>query len=267
MVSLRGPWRSEYVSYFERDDYVALELNDEFGFVAEDLEFLAEVPSLRELVVVSGVASDRGLRHCTGLTHLSLTTASTDFVDFTGFAQLKQAYLGEIAGKESVFRVTQLESLYVYGYPAQDLRPLDQLAMLRRLQLGPARRLAALDGLERLSALRFLGVYRAPRLHNIDSVVSAASLDELELYGCRGLSDVSAIGNLRSLRRLLLIDCGQIASLGPLRRCPKLETLLFYGSTNVEDGKLSVLDNLREVSFQNRRHYDRRRESLPGWEE
>lgn len=267
MVSLQGPWRSEYANYFEGDDYVALELNDEFGFVADDLEFLAAVPSLHELVVISRLASDRGVRHCVGLTHLSLTTASKDFVDFSAFVRLKHVHLGELVGKESIFSLTQLESVYVYGYPAEDLRSLDGLTMLRRLALGPARRLRSLDGLERMTALTFLGVYHAPRLRDLNAVSAASHLEEIELDGCRAVADVSAIGELPSLRRVLLINCGKILSLCPLRNCAQLQTVLFYGSTIVQDGDLSMLDDLREVSFQNRRHYNRRRESLRGWEE
>lgn len=60
MISLEGPWRSAYARHFASGAYTALELNDQMGFLAEDLEFLAEVPALRELVVISGVASDGG---------------------------------------------------------------------------------------------------------------------------------------------------------------------------------------------------------------
>lgn len=266
MVSLRGPWRNEYTRYFASDDYAALELNGELGFSGGDLEFLVSLPSLRELVVISGVVSDRGVRHCVELTHLALTTASADVVDFSEFARLQNVYLGELKGKESILSLRGLESLYLYGYPDQDLRPLDRLAKLRRLQLGPARRLITLDGLERLTTLTLLGIYHAPQLRSIDLVSAAALLEELELDGCRAVSDVSAVGNLRSLRRLLLVNCGRISSLRPLHNCPQLETVLFYGTTNVADGDLSVLDSLSEISFQNRRHYNRRRESLPGWE-
>lgn len=194
MVSLRGPWRNEYTRYFASDDYVALELNDELGFSGGDLEFLVSLPSLRELVVISGVVSDRGVRHCVELTHLALTTASADVVDFSEFARLQNVYLGELKGKESILSLRGLESLYLYGYPDQDLRPLDRLAKLRRLQLGPARRLITLDGLERLTALTLLGIYHAPQLRSIDLISAAALLEELELYGCRAVSDVSPSG-------------------------------------------------------------------------
>lgn len=267
MISLGGPWRSAYARHFASGAYTALELNDQMGFLAEDLEFLAEVPALRELVVISGVASDRGVRHCVGLTHLTLNTSSTDPVDFSGFHQLKYASLGSLRGKESVLLLPWLESLYVQEYRAHDLSPLDRLTLLRNLQLGPARRLTTLDGgLERFTNLTKLAVYHAPRLRDLNALREVPLLVELELYSCRSVADLSAIGDLRRLTSLLLIDCGRVASLKPLQNCPELQVVLFYGSTNVEDGDLSVLDDVRvrKVSFQNRRHYNRRREHLPG---
>ena len=91
MVALQGPWRSEYARHFASGHYTALKLNDGWGFEAEDLEFLAEVPALRELVVISSGLSDRGVRHCTGLTYLMLSTASMDAVDFSGFRDLRRS--------------------------------------------------------------------------------------------------------------------------------------------------------------------------------
>ncbi len=271
MVSLRGQWRDRYARYFTDGGYTALELNGAKGFVGEDLDFLQHIPTLRELVVLSGVPSDAGLRHCPLLERLHLTTASTDHVDLRPFVHLRTVFLGALQGKESVLALERLTSFYLYGYPYADLVPLAALTNLERLEIGPAPRLASLYGLERVAGrLTFFGVYHAPRLSTLDDLPQASGLRTLEIDSCRGLSDLSPIGRLPRLRRLALIDCGELASLRPMETCAELAEFFFYGTTKIRDGDLSVLERLpqlSDVAFQNRRHYNRRREDLAAWRE
>jgi hypothetical protein len=269
MLSLQGPWRDEYAKYFTADDYAALEINDSKGFVGDDLDFLADLPMLRELEVIAAVKSDKGMRHCSKLERLSLTTASKDQVEFHAFLALRDVFLADLKGKESILERPSVQSLHLYGYPYSDLHPLHRLTGLRCLELGPARRLESLDGLQILrQRLDMLGVHHAPELADVQALTEVPGLTELEFYSCRRLADLSPLQALASLRRLLLVDCGKLRSLRPLRQCRELRTLLFYGSTKIEDGDLSVLEelpHLEETSFQNRRHYNKRREDLTAW--
>lgn len=269
MLSLRGPWRDEDAEHFTAGGCVALEINDSKGFVGDDLDFLADLPVLREIDVIAAVKSDKGVRHCTKLERLSLTTASKDRVEFRAFLALRDVFLGDLKGKESILERSGVESLHLYGYGCSDLRPLHRLTGLRRLELGPARRLESLNGLQDLRRrLDMLGVHHAPKLADVRALTDVTGWAELEFYSCRKLADLSPLRALASLRRLLLVDCGKLRSLQPLRQCRELRTLLFYGSTHVEDGDLSVLEDLphlEETSFQNRRHYNRRREDLVAW--
>lgn len=65
--------------------------------------------------------------------------------------------------------------------------------------------------------------------------------------------------------RARLIDLGSVSSLRCLSGLTELEEVLIYGSTNVRDGDLGWLANLPKVknlSFQNRRHYTHKREEF-----
>lgn len=269
LASLSGPWRPEFAKRFASGEYVALEVNDSKGFVGEDLEFLAEVPSLRELHVISGLTSDAGVRHCRNLNTLTLTTASVDPVDFKGFTELREVFLSDLKGKESILELQELRSLYSYNFPYENLANLRSLKALRRLRIGPARRLSSLEGLAEVGGhLEFVGLYHAPRLHSLAQVADLPRLRTLEIYNCRNIEDLSPVARRVELERFLLIDCGEIRSLRPLTACRQLSTLLFYGNTKVRDGDIAVLEelpSLTDVSFQNRRHYNRRREQLAAW--
>lgn len=239
-----GPWREEYAQHFVKGECTALELNGEKGFDGEDLDFLAEVPMLRELEVVGAVTSDRGVQYCPRLQRLNLNTSSQDRVDFSQFRDLRHVYLGQLRGKESLLGLAALESLYAYGYPYRDLAPLRHLTALQRLELGPARRLDSLEGLPGSTELRLLGLYYAPQLRFIEEIGEMASLTSLEIYGCRKVEDLSPVGRLHRLQRLLLIDCGRIASLRPIRTCLELKNVLVLrDNQNSGRGPLGVGDS------------------------
>jgi hypothetical protein len=92
-----------------------------------------------------------------------------------------------------------------------------------------------------------------------------AKLEELEIHTCPAIGSITEVGNLTRLRKLHLNNDGNIESLKPLCSLRGLESVLFYESTNILDGDLSPLlcqNKLTQVSFQNRRHYSRRREEF-----
>lgn len=267
-VVLHGPWRSEYTRYFaDGGDYVGLELNGEKGFTGDDLDFLSQLPALKELEVIAPLADDSGVEHCKELRALKLQTGCTNPIEFGGLGSLQRVFVSGLRGRESLLGCKTLESLYLYAYPYEDLSPLRQLASLQRLEIGPARKLKSLTGLESVAtAMSFLGVYYAPKLERVDAIVACAPvLTDLELYNCGRIRDLSSFGLLTALRRLLLVDCGHIQSLRPLTALRRLQTLLFYGNTNVEDGNLDLLDELpalKDLAFRDRRHYSRRCQSF-----
>lgn len=80
----------------------------------------------------------------------------------------------------------------------------------------------------------------------------------LHISTCTKIRDISPVATLNSLRELFLNTCGEIESIRPLRSLQDLEKFIFYESTNVLDGDLTPLKGLpklKEVAFQNRRHY------------
>jgi hypothetical protein len=59
-------------------------------------------------------------------------------------------------------------------------------------------------------------------------------------------------------------NCGDIETLKPLSRLTSLEWVTFSESTNIVDGDLSSLFQMRlsRIAFQNRRHYSHKREAF-----
>jgi hypothetical protein len=88
---------------------------------------------------------------------------------------------------------------------------------------------------------------------------------ELEVHTCRAIRRIDEIRSLSRLKKLHLNNDGEIESLKPIADLTKLESVLFYESTDIVDGDLSPLlrlKSLSRVSFRNRRHYSHRREDF-----
>jgi len=102
-------------------------------------------------------------------------------------------------------------------------------------------------------------------LTDLDPIAGVArTLRSLEFNACRKIGRLDGLRPLENLRTLHVLDCGDIESLAPIRGLP-LETMLFYESTNIRDGDLNVLldiRSLRDAWYADRRHYSHRRDNL-----
>ena len=87
-------------------------------------------------------------------------------------------------------------------------------------------------------------------------------MEELEINGCSSLKSINEIAGLTQLNKLELCDNKDIDSLKPIEKLNKLESVVFYGSTNIIDGDLSSLIKLNQISnisFQDRPHYSHKK--------
>ncbi len=167
-------------------------------------------------------------------------------------------------GSESLFERSGLQRLYVNGYDGGSSDPFRALTALRELRLFNAK-LTEIKAFARLEDLDCLQLRGLKGLVSLDGLQPLSTLDELEIQACPAVRSIEEIAGLKNLRRLLLIDDGEIESLSPLAEATSLEELYFYGTTNIADGDLSPLlelPRLREVSFQDRRHYSTTRQDL-----
>ena len=168
------------------------------------------------------------------------------------------------SGSTSLFDCTTLKRLFVNRYHGRDVIPFARLVELESLAILNAP-IENLLGLNRLTKLRRLRLANLKRLSSLQGIEGLRNLEELEVNTCRGIGSIEQVGSLSQLQKLYLNNDGDIKSLKPLEKLDRLESILFYESTNILDGDLSPLlrqRNLSNVSFQNRRHYSHRREEF-----
>jgi hypothetical protein len=261
---LTSAWNDDTREVLLRNNVVELELVDAKGWRGNDVSFLELLPRLESFKIIDlTISSDAPIHFLHELKTLEVITYCPTPIEFSAFPKLedcglewrpksqslfdcrtlKRLFINNYDGRDSnVFsRLTNLESLAILNAPIDDVRGLGPLRKLKSLRLANLKKLSSLEGLEHLP-----------------------ELEELEIHTCRAIGSVDALADLTNLRVLNLNNLGNIESFRPLVNMHKLESLTFYESTNVMDGDLSVIprNNLRNISFQNRRHYTDQREDF-----
>jgi internalin A len=220
-----------------------LELNRAKGFRGTSVDFLAELPQLRELKLIDLKIEDvAGVNALPNLRRLTLSTYARTPIDFSNFALLEKCFFEWIRGSDSLFECRTLRDLYINRFPAESLEPLHRLNELHCLRLGNGAKASSVAGVERLAELRELGLYRMPKVADWKPLSRATELEVLEVETCKRLEAIDFLRPMRRLRELSLVNCGPIDSLAPLADAEALERFFFYESTNVRDGDLSGRD-------------------------
>lgn len=251
----------------QRRNLTKLNVGDPF-VKDQDVSFLREFQFLEALSIGFDNFDVSVLDCCSNLKELNIPFGFTGSIDFTRFKNLKSVHVNwENSGVESLFDCSQLERVSIMKYSGLSLRDFEALPNLRELILYEPE-VVSLEGIGSLKKLERFEVSIAKKLKELRDIENLSSLQRLFLHGAKDIEDLTPIMYLENLQVLNLDNLGRIPTIKFLRRLKQLEEFYMAGSTNVEDGDLSVLEYLREnhklvkVSFPNRSHYTHTREQL-----
>ncbi|RBY87873.1 leucine-rich repeat domain-containing protein [Blastococcus sp. TF02A-30] len=236
-----------------------LVLNRELGFEEKDCRVLREVGHrLVGLEVVGSFDDDSDVAACADLEELNLGTDCRGAAPWESLRSLTHVFTDADRLSPGIAALERLRDLHVHQVSDEVAALISGLPALERLTLTSARlrSVAALAGLA--DRLRSLSIRLAPHLSGFEALARFDSLVELDLEACRHVTDLDFLSGLPRLEVLGVSDCGAVEGLRPVERCRRLRRLHFYGSTNVQDGDLSVLGELPALErayFQRRRHY------------
>lgn len=263
---LRGPWRDEFRPVIDGKSVLSLRLSRSMGWRAQEIDFVADIPSLRGMEIYhSDIRDISALWALKKLEHIGLECNFNRAGDFTQFPKLARCFIRWRSNARTVLHARALQHLNVIGYPYSNLKPLNALNKLKILKLT-SKNLISLGGVSKLSSLEGLDLYGCTKLSSIAGLRNAAdSLRCVSFDACKGIKEIEALKHINWLRIASINNCGSIASLSPLRASANLEELYFIESTNIEDGALDILFHLPRLSivrFANRRHYSHTRKQI-----
>lgn len=262
---MRRAWSSAARSAAQGAGVRELELNYAKGWTDHDYTFLSELSELVALEITDWNATDVAPIHqLSGLRRLKVFTYCKTAIDFSRFPKLEDCRLEWRAKARSIFEHTGVKRLFINKCPGKDLVAFEKMN-LESLSLASPK-LETLTGIDALKKLTFLGIHVARRLSTLDGLQRIPGLIHLEVNDCPKVSDISPLTDLGNLEEVHLCNDGEIETLRPLAAHKALRFLLFYESTSVRDGDLSVLKelpSLEHVVFMDRRHYSHKASDFP----
>lgn len=258
-------WSDSMLHELRENDIRELELNSGKGWKGSNVDFLEKLPELRGLRILDlTLRSVQPIHRLHDLVELGLSTYAKTPVNFHSFPNLEVCDFEWIRGSDSLFDSKLLRRLGLNRYANNRSDGFANLINLERLTLLNSS-IEDLNGIVKLTALTYLSLANLKKLTSISGIDDLKNLEALEIQHCKGINSVSEVFALRKLKRLLLLDSGDIESIKGIENLTELEEFFFYESTNIVDGDISPLLNLKKlksISFQNRRHYTHRREDF-----
>jgi hypothetical protein len=264
-ATLKGSWDDKYSEFLIEKNVQELELNTGKGWRGENIDFLKHLPRLKSLIIIDfKIKSIEAVQTQSELIKLHLSTYCKKTIDFNAFPNLISCSFEWIKGAESLFKVTTLKRLTINRYGNNNVDDFSNLNNLEKLTISNAP-IENIDGLSSLTNLNYLSLSNLNRLSSLQGLQKLIELKELEIQRCKGIFAIPEVFKLEKLERLLLIDLGSIDSIVNILNLKKLKEFFFYESTNILDGNLFPLIELKDlnkISFQNRKHYSHKREDF-----
>jgi hypothetical protein len=265
VVVAGGSWSQEAGERLLREGADSIFLNHTRGWQGKDLSFLAGLPRLKRLSIIDWEIRDVSeVSALEGLEYLLMHVSARSRVGFSSLRKLRHCSFQWIPGNEDLFSSTALQHLSLIEYKEGSLDPLRGLSGLRSLKLSDNRKAADTGFLMGLAKLESLEVAHYRALGSLDGLRHTPGIRTLKVSGTRKLASLAPIASLPALETLELESLGTVPSLQFLSACRNLRAFVLM-DTNVKDGKLDFLDGLPKLEkaiFENRRHYNRKREEF-----
>lgn len=208
------------------------------------------------------------LAHCYNLEEIDIPFRYEGMIDFSDFPKLKILAIDwRNRGSSTAFSCKNLQTLSISKYSGTSLIDFSVLQKLEKLILIDPK-ILSLAGIEQLEQLKEIQIIGAKELVRIDHIERCQMLNEVFIDGCKQVETLHPLMYLKNLKKLNLDNLGDISTIKFLKPLKQLEEFYMGGSTNVLDGDLKVLQELKEKGsliktiFKNRKHYSHTREQL-----
>jgi Leucine-rich repeat (LRR) protein len=204
-----------------------------------DLTLLSSAASLEQLIINGGsITGLTGLGDLRSLRHLALLGDGVDW---------------EPEEQEEIFcGLTKLQSLSLNAWPWDDLRPLESLSQLERLDLRGGE-LSTLQGIDVLGALTHLSLRDFYSLSEAAEIGSLSKLISLQLLNL-GVSSLKGLEGLTDLNSIEL-ELSNLVDVTALASMPNLTTVRLECDDLVGLGSLTAAGILGQLKLSNIPNY------------
>ncbi len=162
-------------------------------------------------------------------------SSTKTIIDLTVFENLEEISIDYYwSGAESVFKITSLRKIFIWGYPYKDFSPFRELVNLEHIELNQPS-IRNFKGAPGLKKLKEIEIHYAMGLKSLDGIEHFENLESILISASGGPKDLSPIKKLKKIRWL---GIDKTPTLKPLEGHESLEAVHI---DRVEDRDLSTL--------------------------
>lgn len=187
VLVLKSPWQEKFANLMQRKGIKALRLpGDGFGFKAQPIDFIADLPFLRSVEVYNyGITDLSPLRKLPNVEVLGLETPNA--IGLEDWRPPLRVLLARWCRQlRPMLSIETLEYINLSNFPDVDLQYL-QTPRLRRLSLT-SKKLQALEGVANFPQLEEVDLYNCPYLESVAELEKIKSMKLLKVAACRHIS-------------------------------------------------------------------------------
>lgn len=258
-MTLLSPWSEKIEKAVKRKGVIELYLNYVKGWEGNNLSFLKRIPCLLSFHILDKNINDiSDIHSLSNLKVLKVDTYCDSEIDFSCFPYLEEASLEWRPKAKSLFDCTTLKKVFINCCEIRDLSVFSKMQHLESLCLKSPL-ISAIGDVSNLKNLKYLELGNAKNLTSLEGIEQLTNLEDLRFYICRKMRNIDSLRSLTKLKRLHLCNCGPIESFKPLSGLKFLEDIYFCKSTKILNGDLyplKELPNLKNVYFPDRKHYN-----------
>ena len=232
-------------------------VSHDHGYSQDNVMFLNKIPSVEILTIqhygpidISGIHVLYNLK----ILGLNIIGGNNQVIDFSCFPKIEDCSFTWMSKAKSLFECTSLKKLYLNKFNRNDFEDFKNMYNLEEIAIGSSP-IKSLNGLENTNvhSLYLCFLTKLETLTGIESL--ADKIVELNINTCKKIKNINEVASLVNLERLGFNNCGDIESIKPISNLKRLSRFEFWESTNILDGDMTPCLNLKEVAFQNRKHY------------
>ena len=178
---LTAPWSDSFTSIIDKENISVLRLSQSAGWSGNDISFISNLTCLSGVEIYSwGIKDITPLESISNLEYLGLQCDFTKAPDFSKLKKLKVFKALWRPEAKTIFSCDGFNLLNIVNYPSGNLTELNEMSLLRRLQLT-SKKIRTLSGIEKLSSLSTLDLAGCPKLEDLSGIDKCQQIEIVEI--------------------------------------------------------------------------------------
>ncbi|MDP3146605.1 MAG: hypothetical protein Q8N66_14445 [Bacteroidota bacterium] len=193
---------------------------------------------------------------------IGLSRKEKNVIDLSNLTNLENLSIqwrkGRIKGLENCKR---LRSLCLVDFKEENFLPIKELKDLKDLKVKTSL-IKTTNGLENLVCLSNVLFGNCKTLKSIAALNGNENLKSIIIDHCSQIEDYTSLTFLPNIESIQIIDCKGVKSIKFIQNLHSLKKLVLLGTTDVLDGDITPAQEVKEVIYRHRKHYNIKIENL-----